>query len=111
MTMQRYTVTHSSPLDDEDEDRPAPAGVLAIGDDLHLEIVSTEPDFAETMELAVEMLNASDKFLVHTDPPDQRTRQISKRVVPRNASGAREAMFEVLRQRYGFELTPAGPGA
>ncbi len=107
MPNKRFTVTHSSPLDDE-EAAPVAAGVVAIDDALQVEVVSAEPDFAEDLQLAAEMLNNSDNFLVHADPPNRTSRAIHKRVVPRSDASAREALFTVLREKYGFELTPSG---
>lgn len=101
---QTYTVRHSTPLDDES----VPAGVMAIDDAQTIEVVSAEPDFAEQLELAAEMANGSDNFLLLAPPKDLNTRAIRKRLVPRTAPDARQALITMLAEKYGFELTPAG---
>jgi hypothetical protein len=100
---QTFNVAHSAPLDEE----AVAAGVIAIDDDQQVRVISAEADFAELLDLAAEMVNSSDNFLVHADPPDQTSRTIRKRVVPRGADNAREALLTVLSEKYGLELTPA----
>lgn len=107
MATERFTVFHRSPLDDEDEVPAAKAGVIAIDESHHIEIVSATPEYEETLELAAEMLNASDDFLVRAPSPDRTTKAVYKRAVPRDAEGARDALCAALRQKYGFELGPA----
>jgi predicted RNase H-like nuclease len=100
---QTFTVTHSAPLDEE----AVAAGVIAIDGDQHVQVISAEAEFAELLDLAADMVNSSDDFLVHADSPDETSRAIHKRVVPRDADNAREALLTVLREKYGFELIPA----
>ena len=102
---QTFNVTYQAPIDEE----PVPAGVVAVGSGLQLDLVSAEPEFEDRLELAVDMLNGSPRFLVHADPPPgEATRAVHKRAIERDAPDARDALFTVLREKYGFELTAAG---
>ena len=103
LTRQMFNVTYSEPLAEETK----AAGVIAIDDRQTIEIIAAEPDFAEDLELAASTLNGSDKFLVHLGSTDDMSRAVSKHVVRRDAEGARDAVIEVLRQKYRFRLTPA----
>lgn len=101
-----YTVRHTVPFEDEEG---KPAGVVRIGADQQIAIVSAEPAFADTLELAAETLNDTDEFALRTSPPEgQNPRSSHRRLVARDAPDARDAVIEALRADYGFELTPAG---
>ncbi len=99
-----FNVMHRAPLDEEG----VPAGVVALDAEHRLHVVSSEADFADALDLAAELLNSSDKFLIRAASPDEESRTVRKRVVPRDAADARAALFTALREKYGFELTPAG---
>ena len=100
---QTYAVTRKTPLDDV----AVPAGVVAIGADQHLEVVSAESAFADLLDLAASMANTSASFLVpRSAPVGAPPRAIYKRAVPRDAAEARTALLEMLRSKYDFYLTP-----
>ena len=105
----RYTVHHSEPF--EEDEGGVVAGVLTIDAGQRIAIVSAEPPFADQLELAAEMINETDEFMLRAmPPPDAPPRSNYRRLVARDAPDAREAVLEILRAEYGFELT-AGPAA
>jgi hypothetical protein len=85
------------------------AGVIAIGADHRIRIVEADPKAADLLELAAETLNDKDTFMVRAaPPPDAEPMTLHKRAVARSEAAAGEAVIELLRRNYGFELTPAG---
>jgi hypothetical protein len=102
---QTYSVTYRTRL----ETAEVPAGVIAIGPDQRIEIVSAVEKFADDLRFAAKMLNAGKAFNVHASPAAGGSpRAIRKRAVPRESAEAREALIEVLRSNYSFHLTPQG---
>jgi hypothetical protein len=100
--VQTFTVAHKGLLDEE----AVPTGVIAIGDDQFVHVKSAKGQFADLLSLAASMLNGSDNFLVHANPPPTDSPfAIYKRAVPRDTTEARAALLEVLRETYHFELT------
>jgi hypothetical protein len=100
---QTYSVTYRTRLDTTD----TPAGVIAIGPDQRIEIVSAEEKFASDLRFAAKMLNAGKVFNVPASPaPGGSPRAIRKRGVPRESAEAREALIDVLRSTYSFHLAP-----
>lgn len=101
---ETFTVTHSAPF----EASGVPAGVVAIDDSHHLAVVSAEPAYAAKLDLAASMLNSSEEFLLNVPPPpDVQTRMQYRRTVARDAQDARDALLQILLEKYGFTLTPA----
>jgi hypothetical protein len=100
-----YTVHHREPF--EDEEPGMLAGVLRIDSDHHIDVVSAEPPFADTLELAAEMINEADEFMVRTIPPPETPPASCARAVARDTPEARAAVLDILRDEYGFELSPA----
>lgn len=101
---ERFTVTFSAPFEAEN----APAGVLAIDAAHRLTVVSAVPAYAAKLDLAVSMLNSSEEFLLNVPPPeDTPTRMQFRRTVGRDSAEAREALLEILNDKYGLTLTPA----
>ena len=99
----KFTVTHSAPFEET-----LPAGVVEIDPGQMLSVISAEPAFAGKLELAVEMLNSNEDLLVReTAPPGAATRAQFRRIVARDDADARQALLDILRDNYGFELTPA----
>ncbi len=99
----RYSVSRRTPL----EDVGKPAGIVAIDAGQRVTIQSSEPEFAELLDLAVSMANHSESFLVPASPPPGAPRRvIAKRAVPRDAPDARQALLDVLGANYGLWLTP-----
>lgn len=101
--LETFTVTYSAPFEAEN----APVGVVTLDGALNLAIVSAVPAYADKLDLAVEMLNSSDAFVLNAPPPDDTpTRMQYRRTVERNAEGARDALMKVLRTKHGLTLTP-----
>jgi hypothetical protein len=85
-----------------------PGGVIAIDANHHVSVISAEPDFATKLDIAASMLNSSEDFLLNdTPPPKASPRAQYRRIVSRDAADARQALLEILHDRYGFDLTPA----
>ena len=101
---QNFAVTHSAPF----EPSGVPAGVIAIDANHYVSIISAEPDFATKLDIAASMLNSSEDFLLNdTPPPKASPRAQYRHIVSRDAADARQALLEILHDRYGFDLTPA----
>lgn len=101
---QRFTVTFSAPF----EASGVPAGVIAIDANHYLTVVSAEPGFADKLNIAASMLNSSEDFLLRdAPPPESSPRAQGRRIVSRDSADARQALLDVLRDRHGFELSPA----
>ncbi len=99
---ERFSVTHSAPFKPSD----VPAGVVSIDARHYIHVVSAEPNFADTLDVAAGMLNSSEHFLLNEPPPDgAETRTQYRRTVPRDSAEARGALMEILNSRYGFSLT------
>jgi hypothetical protein len=100
-----FSVTYHEPGDESG----LPAGVLSIGADQHITIVSTEPKFASRLELAADSLNKSESFMIRAKPPaDAEPLSLHKRRVLRGSADARSAVIELLRKQYGLSLTAVG---
>lgn len=100
----RFTVTYNAPFEAEN----AAAGVVAVDAAHRLSVVSAEPAYAAKLDLAASMLNSGEAFLLNALPPEgTATRAQFRRVVARDAAEARAALLEILRDKYGFTLTPA----
>ena len=100
-----FKVEHRAPGD------PAAveAGVIAIDGEHRVSVISADDKFAALLDLAAETLNDSDVFMVRAAPrPGDEPLKLRKRSVERTAPDAGEALVELLRRNYGFELTPAG---
>jgi hypothetical protein len=99
----RFTVTYSEPFGPTD----AAAGVVAIDAAHMLTVVSAEPAYGEKLALVASMLNSSEEFLLNANPPEGvQTRRQYRRTVARDSAEARAALLEILREKYGFTLSP-----
>ncbi len=99
-----FQVAHRAP----GEAPAVAAGTIAIAADHQISIVAAEADFADLLELAADTLNDSEVFMVRAAPAaDAKPLTLTKRRVKRTDPDAGEAVIELLRRNYGFELTPA----
>lgn len=84
-----------------------PAGVIRIDAANRVTVVSTEPQFADVLNLAANTLNDSDVFSVRVVPPGAKPFSLHKKRVPRDSPEAPAALLTELRKTYGFTLEPA----
>ena len=99
-----YKVVHRTLGDSS----PVEAGVIAIDGEHRISVISVGDKSADLLRLAARTLNASDTFMVRAAPrPGDQPLTLRKRPVARTAPDAGEAVIELLRKNYGFELTPA----
>ena len=101
---ETFSVTHSAPFAPSN----VPAGVIAIDAGHKVTVISATPDYAVRLDIAASMLNSSQDFLLNTGPPPGASpRGQYRRMVARDAADARAALLEILKDKYGFTLTPA----
>jgi hypothetical protein len=94
-------------LHEEDGTPPRPIGVVEIGPDHRLAVISTVPDRSEFLRDLAERTN--DLAVLHVDvapPPGARRGALFSKPLARHEGGFREALLERLRRYYDLELKP-----
>lgn len=90
-----------------DDDASEHAGTLSMTADGRLAIVSAEPRFANTLDVAVRSMNAMPNETVRVPPPPGTPRYtLVSKVVPRESPEFIPTMIANLRRGYRLELRP-----
>ena len=91
-----------------DDNASEHAGTLSMTADGRLAIVSAEPRFANTLDVAVRSMNAMPNETVRIPPPSGTPRYtLVSKVIPRESPEFIPTMIANLRRGYRLELRPA----
>jgi hypothetical protein len=91
-----------------DDNASEHAGTLSMTADGRLAIVSAEPRFANTLDVAVRSMNAMPNETVRVPPPPGTPRYtLMSKVIPRESPEFIPTMIANLRRGYRLELRPA----